>query len=204
MKLKNKNSSRKYATGTEWVSNQGRTYKIAGQLDDPTISKKGHCHYRSFLVEFNDGYQRICTLSQLSNRSVLHPCHPTVRNRGYLGIGSWEAWDSDNKCNTPEYQLWNSMFTRCYSEKYHRDWPTYKDCEVDERWWNFQIFCEDIKQLPGYSKWKTGEKYVLDKDMYSHENKIYSLERCIFIDQHTNICEMIERTRDPHNPTQLK
>ena len=32
--------------------------------------------------------------------------------------------------NVKEYDLWRSMLSRCFSEKYQTRYPTYKDCNV--------------------------------------------------------------------------
>ena len=72
---------------------------------------------------------------------------------------------------------------RCYDPKYQEKYCTYKDCEVEDKWLNFQNMCEWLEnnyyEIPG-------EKMELDKDILCKGNKIYSRETCIFVPQRIN------------------
>ena len=71
------------------------------------------------------------------------------------------------------------MLERCYSEKYQEKYPTYKNCTLDEKWYNFQIF----------AKWFENNYILghqLDKDILIKGNKIYSPETCCFVPQEIN------------------
>lgn len=77
------------------------------------------------------------------------------------------------------YKKWNRMLTRCYSSKYHEQFPTYTDCEV----------CEDWKTLSKFKEWFDAnyvEGYELDKDILVKGNKIYSPETCCFLPREIN------------------
>ena len=91
------------------------------------------------------------------------------------------------------------MINRCYSEKRLKNQRSkcYLECFVDERWHNFQNFCEDLPKLENYDKWlKFGpKKYQLDKDTKLKLNKVYSLENCMFLDVKTN-CGQSAKNRD--------
>lgn len=89
-----------------------------------------------------------------------------------------------------EYRLWSDMLHRCYDERIHITHPSYKECEVDERWLLFSNFLEDIKTLKNYDKWvlEGGKKWNLDKD-YSG-TKIYSVKTCIFTDTNCAECNV--------------
>jgi hypothetical protein len=72
------------------------------------------------------------------------------------------------------------MMMRCYSLKWSSKFPTYKDCIVDERWHNFQIFGEWFEE-------NYVEGFELDKDILGKSSKIYSPETCCFVPQEINL-----------------
>ena len=55
---------------------------------------------------------------------------------GYLGEGKYKT--KENGKLTDKYDIWHNMLTRCYDPKYHKERPTYKDCEVEDYLLNFQ------------------------------------------------------------------
>lgn len=83
--------------------------------------------------------------------------------------------------NTPAYQKWRNMFSRCYSPKYHEKKPTYIDCMVSEDWHDFQDFADWF-----YNNEFNHSDYELDKDLISPGNKIYSPEHCVLIPRQIN------------------
>ena len=105
----------------------------------------------------------------------------SLNQRNYVqGVGVNDSWYKTNKKvegvvkTCPVYKRWGSMLYRCYSEKYHARFPTYKDCTVCDEWLLFSNF----------SCWYE-ENYVagwdLDKDIISKGNKVYSPEQCLFV-----------------------
>ena len=93
------------------------------------------------------------------------------------------GWTVENEWNKRIYEKWRAMLKRCYSEKYHKRHPTYKDCTVCNRWLLLSNFVEDFKLIDGYDevKFLNGE-LVLDKDIKSNgTNKEYSLENCMLV-----------------------
>lgn len=121
--------------------------------------------------------------------SIRDKTKPSVYGHGILGIGK-----NRTQYKTPEgkwvftqnYQTWKSMIKRCYYAQYHEKNPTYKDCEVCERWLNFQNFCEDVPTIEGYEEWLCGG-YHLDKDIKIEGNKIYGPDTCMFVPAERNI-----------------
>lgn len=80
------------------------------------------------------------------------------------------------------------MLSCCYDCK-NKSYRYYgeKGVTVCKRWHNFQTFCEDIKNLPGYEEWKNSDfLYALDKDILCDKKdiipKIYSKDTCQFIE----------------------
>lgn len=139
-------------------------------------------NYSSIKVRHNDdyGYVTVTRLSHIKSGNVFNPYNPSVRNRGYIGVGKYQS--NINGKNTKEYDAWSHMFTRCYSEIYHSKYPTYIDCEVDEVWWNFQVFAEWYCNTGYYNT-----DYQLDKDLIVYGNKVYSPEACCVIPIDINI-----------------
>lgn len=106
---------------------------------------------------------------------------PSVVGIGCLGYAT-------KKGNEKEYSLWASMLHRCYdkNDKYYNNYGG-KGVSVCKRWHRFDYFLEDIPKI----KWYDEEKFKngllqLDKDIFSTDNKIYSLETCCFVNNKTN------------------
>ena len=115
------------------------------------------------------------------NGSIKCPYEPRVCNYGYVGEGKY-LLSKDSK-NTKCYKVWNSMLRRCYSEKFHKEEPTYKDCTVCDEWLNFQNFAEWY-----YNNYYEieGETIALDKDILLKGNKVYSPQNCVFVPEKIN------------------
>ena len=79
----------------------------------------------------------------------------------------------------PYYRKWTAMLERCYSERFQKGNPTYKDCFVCEGWLTFSNF----KRWMALQEW---EGYELDKDLLFGENKGYSPETCVFVHEKPN------------------
>ena len=77
------------------------------------------------------------------------------------------------------YQQWRHMLERCYSEKYHLRYKTYKNCTVCDDWLIFSNFKDWMESQDWEGK-------QLDKDILIEGNKHYSPETCVFVDQATN------------------
>lgn len=80
----------------------------------------------------------------------------------------------------PYYAVWAEMIRRCYSDKYHQRKPTYIGCSVCEEWQTFTNFKSWMQQ----QEW---EGKQLDKDLLFPNNKVYSPETCIFVDNRLNM-----------------
>lgn len=81
------------------------------------------------------------------------------------------------KC--PFYRKWSAMLGRCYSEKSQIKYPTYQGCYVTKEWLTFSTFRVWMVQ----QNWEGKE---LDKDILFLNNKVYSPETCVFVDQKVN------------------
>lgn len=116
--------------------------------------------------------------------------------RKLLGVGINDCRGWSNYRDHPDsleyriYRSWHDMVTRCYSESFHKRSPTYIGCTVCERWLTLSNFAEDIKYLPNYDKYVSGECPVLDKDIRVPGNKEYSLQTCMFVSKADSILDV--------------
>ena len=116
------------------------------------------------------------------NGKIKCPYERSVYGIGYIGEGEYKT--KENGKPTKVYETWKSMLQRCYDKKYQEKRPTYKDCEVCEKWLNFQNFAKWYEN--NYYEIE-GEKMCLDKDILVKHNKIYSPETCIFVPNNINM-----------------
>jgi hypothetical protein len=75
---------------------------------------------------------------------------------------------------SPAFTCWQNIKRRCFSNKFHEDFPTYKDCEIHPDWYNFQVF----------AKWfyeNNVKGFQLDKDLLVPGNKVYGPDTCCFL-----------------------
>ena len=133
---------------------------------------------RFYEVEFlNTGYRKITTKSAIKKGAIKDQYEPSVAGIGYKG-------DCTIPVKSKEYSVWHNMINRCYncnSTEYCRYGE--KGVTVDSEWYNFAKFCEDLPFIEGWDEelFREGQLY-LDKDRKSDpDNKIYSLETCIFL-----------------------
>lgn len=103
---------------------------------------------------------------------------PSVLGRGIIFPGA----SIDYK---REYYLWLDMMCRCYRDENFKQ-KCYDGVEVDVDWWNLKNFIKDLPNIPGYERWKDGEKLHFDKDILSKDKKIYSRDTCQFIEPEKN------------------
>ena len=86
-----------------------------------------------------------------------------------------------------EYDLWQSMLNRCFSEKYQTRQPTYKGCNVSDNFLNYSFFYDWCQEQIGFGKVDDkGRYWQLDKDLLFVGNKTYSETACVFVPQEIN------------------
>lgn len=81
-----------------------------------------------------------------------------------------------NNKGTIAYNIWGSMFKRCYCPKFQKKYPTYIGCKVSSEWHDFQDFAYWYYSQPNKD---TG--YHLDKDLLFPGNKVYSPDTCCLV-----------------------
>lgn len=90
-------------------------------------------------------------------------------------------------------KLWNGVIYRCYKEDDTR-FPRYgaKGVRVCESWHDFSRFMHALPKVPGFTRWVSGEKLDLDKDIRG-DGTVYALESCMFVSRRANIREAHNR-----------
>lgn len=111
--------------------------------------------------------------SNLLIKEVKNPYRRSKYGVGYMGEGIHSSSTSPKA-----YRTWRGILERSYSKKFKEKHPTYKDCTVDERWHNFQVFAQWFYENYNF---ETMEGWHLDKDILIRGNKLYSPETCCFI-----------------------
>lgn len=143
--------------------------------------KRKYTYFDVYFPKYNWTFKHVL-YNNFKKGNIKCPYERRYYGIGYLGEGKYDI--NENGKHTKCYNTWHDMFRRCYDEKCHEKRPTYKDCEVDEEWHNFQNFAkwyyENYYEIEG-------EKMQLDKDILHKGNKIYSPETCIFVPQTINL-----------------
>ncbi len=107
------------------------------------------------------------------------------RRRLICGVGFNDAdYHTNGVCNgtktkCPYYSKWKDMIERGYSPRLKRKYPTYKEVTV----------CEEWKTFSNFKKWMEKRDWkgkCLDKDLIHPNNKIYSPDTCVFVEESLN------------------
>ena len=123
------------------------------------------------------GFKTSVRLGNIKSGSIKDSYLPSVYGVGILGTKYPTAI---NGVQTKEYNLWQHMLKRCYSDKYQ--YPTYKGCEVSDKLKSYEYFYEWCHKQIGFGN----EGWQLDKDLLTKGNKVYSEDSCVFLPQEIN------------------
>lgn len=162
----------------------GKVYKdryIVIGISDKTDSKNRKFYDIQFL---NNGYISSIRADQLGRTNGKNLFERTTYNIGYLGNYESVQNFSDKTLRILK-DKWESMFRRCYSEKYeHRE--KYTNVFVHQNWHSFENFLRDVRQIPQYhlAKEDNFKGWDLDKDYYG--GNCYSKDTCIFLTKSDN------------------
>lgn len=135
---------------------------------------------KNIIIEFQDEYKykKKCEYRQFKNGQVKNPYDKEVCKIGFVGVG-----ENNRIKNKVEYHHWRNLLLRCYDAYRINEFPTYKDCLVEEYLYNFQNFVQWYKE--NYYECD-GEKMHIDKDILEKGNKIYDRLHMIFVPERIN------------------
>lgn len=135
------------------------------------------------------GKERTVNIHNARTNKVTDYFHKASYGVGYLGeLGSTPDCTLKHKL---EYTLWRNMLKRCYCESDNKGYFG-RNILVNERWYNFSNFVEDLPSLQNYDLWLKGQldkketQYNLDKDFAFYGCNEYSKETCQFINESLN------------------
>ena len=125
------------------------------------------------------GYETVARLTTIRSGEIKDPYLPSVCGVGIIGT---KYPSKVNGVLTKEYELWQSMLKRCYSDCSKKKRPTYEGCEVSENFKYYEYFYEWCNKQIGFGN----EGFELDKDLLIKGNKVYSEDSCVFIPREIN------------------
>ena len=141
---------------------------------------------RDVEIQFlNTGFETVVELGNIRNGNVKDPYVPSVYDVGVLGA---KYPSKVNGVLTKEYELWQSMLRRCYSNTdvcgaFKKKNPTYEGCRVSENFKSYEYFYEWCHKQIGFGV----DGWHLDKDLLVKGNKVYSENTCVFIPSEINL-----------------
>lgn len=155
--------------GDEYFSNRFGVFKVIAYHGCNAVD-----------VQFSDGTIVQSTTGNIRSGRVRNPNHRMLYNVGYIGVGDYRP--SLNSVNTREYNTWNNMFDRVYSETEIRKDPRRLHSKVWEGWHCYQDFAAWCNKQPSWEKYS----WALDKDLLVKGNVDYTPEVCCFIPNRLN------------------
>ena len=157
--------------GEKYVTNEGYPIEIVEYISSKDCSIKFENNYRINNIYF----------CQAKRGNIKNPYHLSIHGVGFIGVGRHIV--SKNKVHSKSYRTWRRIYDKCYSEKYHKDHPTYKNCTIGTEWHNFQVFGDWFEE--NWKPWMDSS-WHLDKDLLVKGNKMYSSETCCIVPQEIN------------------
>ena len=147
------------------------------------------------IVKYNDahnvdvqflktGFKTVARLGHIRNGRVKDPYSPSVYSIGIVGT---KYPSTINGVITKEYDMWQSMLKRCYSDVYKKQRPTYEGCEASENFKYYEYFYEWCNKQIGFGNDGNGNPFQLDKDLLIKGSKVYSESTCVFIPSDINL-----------------
>ena len=170
-------NSIKYLNDVSYKDCVGKVCKSKSSGDFKVLKYNNN---RNVEVQFlKTGYETVAQLTNIRNGNVKDPYLPSVYGVGALGT---KYPSKVNGVRTKEYDLWNSMLKRSYSDNYKKKNPTYIGCEVSDKFKSYEYFYEWCHKQIGFGV----DGFELDKDLLIKGNKVYSENVCIFIPSEIN------------------
>lgn len=133
---------------------------------------------KEVVVMFYDGYYTTTQMSNIRKGAVKNPFSEQGK---FLGFGVADVKVSTKSPLYKYRRLWEAMITRVHSKAD----KAYHNVTVSQDWAMLSTFLEDIKSFSGYDRVLT-DGWVLDKDILSVNDKIYSKDTCCFVPPEIN------------------
>ena len=158
--------------------------KVCKSLNSGGFKIVKYNNSRNVDIQFiNTGFETSSQLEHIKNGNVKDPYVASVHGVGILGT---KYPSKVNGRNIKEYDLWNNMLKRCYSDAYQKKQPTYKGCKVSNNFLRYEYFYEWCNEQVGFNNDGNGNPFHLDKDLLIKGNKVYSESACVFLPKEIN------------------
>ena len=167
----------KYLNDVSYKDCVGNVFKSLNSGDFKVL--KYNDSYNVEIQFLKTGYETVARLGHIKSGSVKDPYSPSTYGVGITGA---KYPITVNGVHTKEYDLWNGMLRRCYSDALKKKYPTYIDCEVSGKFKSYEYFYEWCNKQIGFSN----KDWHLDKDLLVKGNKVYSEDTCVFIPREIN------------------
>ena len=159
----------------------GKVYKTLNSGDFKILKYNDS---RNVEIQFlKTGYRKVTEMKEVRSGEIKDPYLPSVCGVGVLGA---KYPTRVNGAHTKEYELWNSMLTRCYSDSSKERRLTYEGCDVSNNFKSYEYFYEWCNKQIGFSNEGNENPFHLDKDLLIKGNKVYSEDTCVFIPAEIN------------------
>ena len=168
----------KYLIGERYKNNEGNWYTI---ISFPKDNRRRN-------IRFDSGYEDCALTCQLRNGKV-----KDLGVKTYYGVA---CSGMKNATNHFLFNRWINMIGRCYN-KNHCGYKSYgaNGITVSDELLNFKNYIDIVEKLPNYKfLLENPEKWDIDKDYKSKNEKIYSKDTICIMKKEKNL-ELENRTR---------
>ena len=95
--------------------------------------------------------------------------------------------------NLYSYGVWQRILSRCYSDVFHSNCPSYIGCTIHKSWIKLSDFNEwfNVNYIEGYQ---------IDKDILGGKSKIYGPETCCYVPSYINAILISNKARRGDHP----
>ena len=167
----------KYLNDVSYKDCVGKVFKSTSSGDFKILKYNDRANVE---IQFlNTGFETVARLNHIRNGKVKDLYAPSVCGVGVLGN---KHPITINGVQTKEYDLWNGMLVRCYSDIFKKKRPTYEGCEASENFKSYEYFYEWCNKQVGFNN----KDWQLDKDLLIKGNKVYSETTCVFLPREIN------------------
>lgn len=165
-----------------WVKKNSRQSMIGNVIENKYGTKATIVGFNekdlTFNLKLDNGYKFDKKCFDIEKNEFYTPYDKTVGGIGFLG----ERYKRED--NQILYKKWYDILDRVYLRNNRsKNYITYQNCSVCDRWFNFSNFCEDMLNI----WYDCDEQLDIDKDIKCKGNREYSPDKCLLVPHNINI-----------------